>query len=108
MQFESRRTAWGGGMAIAVPPRQAGEIRQLASRHGVRSLRVFGSRATGRSGPLSDLDLLVEFEPGRDLLDLIGFKQDVEALLSCSVDVVTEAALSPYLRERVLREAVPL
>jgi uncharacterized protein len=95
-------------MAIAVPPRQADEIRQIALRHGVRSLRVFGSRATGRSGPLSDLDLLAEFEPGRDLLDLIGFKQDVEALLGCSVDVVTEAALSPYLRGRVLREAVPL
>ena len=95
-------------MPTAVSPHEADEIRRLGQRHGVRNLRVFGSRATGRSGPLSDLDLLVEFEPGRDLLDLIGFKQDVEALLACSVDVVTEAALSPYLRERVLREAVPL
>jgi uncharacterized protein len=95
-------------MAMGVPTREADEIRRLAQRHGVRHLRVFGSQATGRAGPLSDLDLLAEFEPGRDLLDLIGFKQEVEAFLGCRVDVVTEGALSPYLRERVLREAVPL
>ncbi len=95
-------------MAMGVPTREAAEIRRLAQRHGVRRLRVFGSRARGQAGPTSDLDLLAEFEPGRDLLDLIGFKQEVEALLGCPVDVVTEAALSPYLRERVLREAVPL
>lgn len=52
-------------MASVVLPRQADQIRQLALRHGVRRVRVFGSRATGRSGPLSDLDLLAEFEPGR-------------------------------------------
>jgi predicted nucleotidyltransferase len=50
----------------------------------------------------------VEFEQGRDLLDLVGFKQDLETVVRCSVDVVTEAALSPYIRERVLGEAVPL
>ena len=56
----------------------------------------------------SDLDLLVEMEPGRSLLDLVAIKQDLEELLGCKVDVVTEAAVSPYLRERVLNEAVLL
>ena len=56
----------------------------------------------------SDLDLLADFEPRRDLMDVAGLKLDLEALLKCKVDVVEEAALSPYLRERVLREAQPL
>jgi hypothetical protein len=95
-------------MANGVSAPEADEIRRISQRHGVRRLRVFGSRATGRAGPGSDLDLLADFESGRDLLDLIGFKQEIEAVLGCRVDVVTEASLSPYLRERVLREAVPL
>ncbi|HEV8672564.1 MAG TPA: nucleotidyltransferase family protein [Methylomirabilota bacterium] len=81
------------------------EIKRVARRHGAMRLSVFGSRASGTAKTSSDLDLLAEFEPGRDLLDLIGLKQDLEALLGCRVDVVTEAALSPYLRDRVLREA---
>jgi predicted nucleotidyltransferase len=95
-------------MANGVSAPEADEIRRISQRHGVRRLRVFGSRATGRAGPGSDLDLLADFESGRDLLDLTGFKQEIEAVLGCRVDVVTEASLSPYLRERVLREAVPL
>ena len=55
-----------------------------------------------------DVDFLVELEDGRSLLDLIALKQDLEDLLGCKVDVVTEAAVSPYLRERVLKEAVAL
>jgi hypothetical protein len=54
------------------------------------------------------LDLLVDLADDRDLLDLIEFKLDLEDLLGCTVDVVTEAALSPYLRERILRECQPL
>lgn len=56
----------------------------------------------------SDLDLLVEMEPERSLLDLVAIKQDLEDLLGCKVHVVTEAAVSPYIRERVLKEAVHL
>ena len=56
----------------------------------------------------SDLDLLVKLEAGRSLLDLIAIKQDLEDLLGCQVDVVTEAAISPYIREKVLKEAVAL
>ncbi len=84
------------------------EVQKIARQHGARNLRVFGSVARGEAGEDSDLDLLVEMEPGRNLLDLVAIKQDLEELLGCKVDVVTEAAVSPYLRERVLNEAVRL
>ena len=56
----------------------------------------------------SDLDLLVTLGDGRSFLDLVGLKQDVEDLVHRPVDVVTDRALSPYIRERVLSEAIPL
>lgn len=84
------------------------EILYLAMRHGARDVRVFGSLARGEDNEGSDLDLLVKLEEGRSLLDLVGLKQDLEDLLSRPVDVVTERALSSYLRERVLSEAAPL
>jgi len=90
------------------PAAHAAEIRRIAATHGVDHLRVFGSRATGAEAPSSDLDLLVDVAADRDLLDLIEFKLDLEDLLGCKVDVVTEAALSPYLRDRILRECRPL
>ena len=84
------------------------EILALALRHGAGNVRVFGSLARGEEREGSDLDLLVTLGEGRSLLDLVGLKQDVEDLVHRRVDVVTEQALSPYLRERVLSEAVPL
>ena len=83
-------------------------ILRLAVRHGARNVRVFGSLARGEGSEDSDLDLLVTLGKGRSLLDLVGLKQDLEDLVHRPVDVVTEQALSPYLRERVLSEAVPL
>ncbi|MDQ5824130.1 MAG: nucleotidyltransferase family protein [Chloroflexota bacterium] len=83
------------------------EILSIAKSHGVTSVRIFGSVARGTEEP-RDLDLLVQLEPGYSLLDLVAIKQDLEDLLGCSVDVVTEAALSPYIREQVLREASSL
>ncbi|HST03986.1 MAG TPA: nucleotidyltransferase family protein [Chloroflexia bacterium] len=61
--------------------------------------------ARGESGPESDLDLLVQLEPGYSLLDLIGIKQELEDLLRCEIDIVTKAALSPYMRDQILQEA---
>ena len=72
-----------------------------------RSIRVFGSWARGEQTESSDLDLLVDLEAGRSLLDLTAIKQDLEDLLHCAVDVVTERSLSPSLRKRVLSEAIP-
>jgi len=57
----------------------------------------FGSTARGEAGPASDVDLLVEMEQGRTLLDLVGFWQDVEELLGCRVDVITDGGISPQV-----------
>lgn len=81
---------------------------ETAARHGARNVRVFGSVARGTAAKNSDLDLLVDMEPGRDLFDLVALKREMEETLGREVDVLTENSLSPYLRERVLREAVPL
>jgi predicted nucleotidyltransferase len=84
------------------------EILELAARHGARAVRVFGSVARGDASEASDLDLLVDMEAGRSLLDQVAFWQDVEELLGFEVDVITERGLSPYLRDRILAEAQPL
>ncbi|GIW56664.1 MAG: nucleotidyltransferase [Nitrospiraceae bacterium] len=84
------------------------EILRIAARHGARNLRVFGSRARGDADEGSDVDLLVEMEPGRSLLDLGGLQYELEQLLGCSVDIVTERGLKARIRNRVLQEAVPL
>ncbi|MEW5988546.1 MAG: nucleotidyltransferase family protein [Chloroflexota bacterium] len=84
------------------------EILRITAGYGAHNVRVFGSLARGEGRPDSDLDLLVRLEPGRSLLDLIAIKQDLEDLLGCGVDVVTEAAFSPYIRDQVLNEAISL
>jgi predicted nucleotidyltransferase len=84
------------------------QVLEIAQRHGARNVRLFGSVARGETTEISDLDLLIEMEPGRTLLDIVAVKQDLEELLGCKVDVVTEAAISPYLRDKVLQEAVRL
>jgi len=83
------------------------EILALAAQYGARNIRVFGSVARGESGPASDVDFLVDMEEGRNLLDLVGFWQDLQELLGCRVDVITDGGISPYLRERIYAEAKP-
>ena len=95
-------------MTVRQLDRYAGVIRRLGARHGARNVRVFGSYARGNPGPTSDVDLLVQMEPGRSLLDLVGFQQDVADLLGVPVDVVSERGLSPFLRDAVLADARPL
>jgi len=84
------------------------EILAIAARHGAHNLRVFGSAARGETGPESDLDILVEMEPGRSLMDHVALMHDLEDLLQRKVDVVSERALHWYIRDRVLAEATPL
>ena len=84
------------------------QILEVAAKRGARRIRVFGSAARGDSGPASDVDFLVDFEPGRSLLDQGGLLMDLQDLLGCKVDVVSERGLRARYRERVLREAVPL
>ena len=84
------------------------DILRLAKRYGVTEMRVFGSTARGEDTPESDIDFLVELEPGRSLFDLGGLLVDLENLLGCKVDVLTEKSLHWYIREKVLQEAKPL
>ena len=84
------------------------DILRISRQHGARSVRLFGSFARSAPTEASDLDILVEMEPTRSLLDLIAIKQDLEDLLGFKVDVVTESSLSPYIRKDILKEAVNL
>lgn len=84
------------------------EILRLAAEHGARNVRVFGSVARGEADERSDIDFLVDMEPRRSLFDLGGLQYDLQTLLGCPVDVVTERGLKARIRDRVLREAVPL
>jgi predicted nucleotidyltransferase len=71
-------------------------------------VRLFGSVARGTESRDSDIDLLVELDRDRTLLDLIAFQQDASDILGRPVDVATPAILKAGFRERVLAEAVPL
>ncbi len=84
------------------------EILHAAARRGAKNVRVFGSAVRGEARPDSDIDFLVDLEPGRSLFDLGGLLMDLQQLLDREVDVVTENALHWYIRDRVLAEAKPL
>jgi uncharacterized protein len=84
------------------------EILEIAARHGAKKIRIFGSVARNEARPDSDVDFLVDLEPGRSLFDLGGLLMDLQDLLGCKVDVVTEKGLHRYIRQQVLNEAVPL
>ncbi len=84
------------------------EILKLASQHGAHNVRVFGSAARGEADGDSDIDFLVELEPGRTLFDLGGLLMDLQDLLGRKVDVVTDDSIYWLLRRRILKEAVSL
>jgi predicted nucleotidyltransferase len=84
------------------------KILRIAARYGAHNVRVFGSVARGEESLNSDIDIVVDLEKGRSLLDQVGLKQELEELLGQSIDVVVEGGISPYLQERILSEAVPL
>ena len=91
---------------VVMPNRD--RILQTAALHGARRIRVFGSVARRQDDADSDIDFLVEMEPGRSLFDLGGLLMELEQLLNTKVDVVTEKGLKDRIRERVLNEALPL
>ena len=84
------------------------EILRIASRYGAYNVRIFGSVARGEADDQSDVDILVDIESGRSLLDLGGLLMDLEACLKQKVDVVTEKGLRGRIRDQVLSEAIPL
>ncbi len=84
------------------------DIQHIAAQHGAYNVRVFGSVARREASVASDVDLLIDAGPTTSSWFPAGLILDLEELLGCRVDVVTEKALHPEMRERVLREAVPL
>jgi len=84
------------------------QILVIAEKYGARNVRVFGSVVRGEARPDSDIDFLVELEPGRSLFDLGGLLYELQSFLGVEVDVVTEKGLRARIRERVLSEAILL
>lgn len=88
--------------------KQRSQILAFAERHRAGEVRVFGSVARGDATKDSDVDLLIKTGRGCSLFDLGGLLEDLQELLDCRVDLVTEDGLRPPVRERVLKEAIPL
>jgi uncharacterized protein len=86
----------------------APQIREMARRRGARNVRLFGSVARDDADVLSDVDLLVDLEADRSLVDLAQLELDLEALLGRRVDVGTSASLRDHVRRHALAEAIPL
>ena len=83
-------------------------IIHLASQYGASNVLIFGSVAHGVEREDSDIDLLVDFEPGRSLLDHAGLMLALEEMLGRHVDIGTTRGLLPTYRESILHEAIPL
>jgi predicted nucleotidyltransferase/DNA-binding XRE family transcriptional regulator len=84
------------------------ELLEVARRHGARNLRVFASTARGEASPDSDIDLLIDLEPGRTLLDLVALRREASAVLGHKVDVATLEMLREPIRREAERDAVPV
>ncbi len=80
------------------------QLVKLCHRHGVTYLGVFGSVARGEAQPESDVDLLVRFRNPKSLLAFIAFEDQISALFSRKVDLLTDGSLSPYIRDKVLQD----
>ena len=84
------------------------QMIQIARDHGAKSVQLFGSFAIGNATDQSDIDLLVEMESNRSLLDIIAIKNGIEEITDRKVDVVTRKALSPYIADQIIRSAQKL
>ena len=84
------------------------QILQVAREHGAHNVRIFGSFARGEQNPASDIDLLVDLDPDRTLMDLGGLLMELQEMLQTRVDVATEEMLRPKVRDQALRDALPL
>jgi predicted nucleotidyltransferase len=86
----------------------SGQILPVLKRFGVKKAAIFGSLARGEGSEESDVDILVEFEPGKSLLDLAGLKIELEETLGRRVDVSTYNSLHPLLKDRILKGQKPI
>jgi predicted nucleotidyltransferase len=81
------------------------DVIQLAAEHGAHNVRVFGSVVRGEATRDSDIDFIVDMEPGRSLLDLVALSDRLEELLGRRVDLLTTRSIHRYLRDRISKEA---
>ena len=84
------------------------QILALSERYHAPNIRVFGSTVRDDNTDQSDVDFLVDVSPKQSLLDLIALTRELKELLGCEVDVAQSTVLHPMIRDRVLREAIPL
>ncbi len=93
---------------LALLRRRRSRLLAAARRHGARNVRFFGSVARGTESPESDVDLIVDLEPGRTLVDLAALREEAATILGVSIDIATPDRLKDHIRDEVLREALPL
>ncbi|MBF0379493.1 MAG: nucleotidyltransferase family protein [Magnetococcales bacterium] len=96
---------------MALPPfieQHKSEILALAQKHGVSNIRVFGSMARGNYKPESDIDFLVDVVGKTTPWFPVGMIQDLESLLGRRVDVLTEKALHPLIRDEAIKSGITL
>ncbi len=81
------------------------KLVHILKKHGAKKIKIFGSYARGEQKETSDLDVIVEFEKRKSLLELVGIEQELEDRLGIKIDLLTEASISPYLMERIKKES---
>ena len=81
------------------------KLVSILKKHGAKKIEIFGSYARGEQKETSDLDVIVEFEKRKSLLELVGIEQELEDALGIKVDLLTRASISPYLIERIEKES---
>ena len=82
------------------------KVVEMLKRHGAKEIKIFGSYVRDEAREDSDLDILVEFSERKSLLDLVGIEQELEEALGIKVDLLTRKSISPYLIDRIEKEAV--
>ncbi len=81
------------------------KLVSILKKHGAKKIEIFGSYARGEHTKRSDLDIIVEFEKRKSLLELVGIEQELEDTLNMKVDLLTKASISPYLIKRIEKES---
>ena len=85
-------------------PFDTSKLIEICRQNDVAKVGIFGSMARGEADDQSDVDLLVEFSKRKSLLALVALERQISAALGRKVDLLTEAAISPYLRDRIKRD----
>lgn len=86
-------------------PFNTNTLTEICRQNDVAKVSVFGSMARGEASEQSDIDLLIEFSKRKSLLSLVALERKISAALGRKVDLLTEGAISPYLRDRIKRDS---